>query len=82
MPFVAPRKSRSRTRLLLGAILTFIALVVVIRGVAHRGESGAVGSEAVDATGAGLPDPAAEEGETVAAPPAEEQPDGEPPGAP
>jgi hypothetical protein len=82
MPFVAPRKSRSRTRLLLGAFLALIAIVVVMRGVAHRGESGAAESEAVEATEAGLADPETEAVETGPAPPGDERPDGEPPGAP
>jgi hypothetical protein len=63
MPFVTPRKSRSRTRLLLGAFLAVLVAVVLIRGIANRGgaEEDRAVAEAADGGETDLTAPSAAE---------------------
>jgi hypothetical protein len=79
MPFVTPRKSRSRTRLMLGAFLAVLAAVVLFRGVANRGgpEEDLAVPEAAEGDDAGLAVPGAAEAGVI-----DEEPATVPPGGP
>jgi hypothetical protein len=55
MPFVSPRTSGSRSRMLIGVVLAALVLIIVIRALGDRGEpETAAVPAAVDASGRGV----------------------------